>query len=232
MGTLTHFRLCPFSRSIRLLLSELEMPFELAEEKPWEWRSTFLALNPSGDLPVLQLDDHVVLAGAYAISEYIEDMLRKAPTDERQPVPFPGNLEERAEVRRVVDWFHRKLDAEVTRELLKEKLYPRMRTDKPPQQPDPELMRAIRANLKYHMSYVSFLADQRRWLAGDVMTFADMAAAAHISVLDYLDEIKWETCPAARQWYGRMKSRPTFRALLADRITGVAPPNHYSDPDF
>jgi glutathione S-transferase len=232
MSTLTHFPLCPFSRSIRLLLGEFDVPFTLAEEKPWEWRPELLALNPSGDLPVLQLVDHTVLAGSYAIAEYFGDSVRAAPPDEREADPFPGTLEDRAEARRLVDWFHRKLDNEVVRELLKEKLYPRLRTDVAPQPPDPELMRALRTNLRYHIGYVGFLADQRRWLAGDRLTFADMAAAAHISVLDYLDEIPWETAPAAREWYTRMKSRPSFRPLLADRVTGVAPAAHYADLDF
>lgn len=208
------------------------MAFDLVEERPWEWRPAFLAMNPSGDLPVLALDDHVVVAGAYAISEFTGDTVRATAGEDATPDPFPGNPEERAEARRIADWFHRKLDAEVTRELLKEKLYPRLRTDVTPQPPDPELMRAIRANLRYHLSYVAFLADQRRWLAGDTMTFADMAAAGHLSVLDYLGEIAWETAPAARDWYARMKSRPSFRPLLADRVPGVPPPAHYADPDF
>lgn len=232
MSKLTHFRLCPFSRSIRVLLAELDTPAELAEEKPWEWRPEFLALNPSGDLPVLQLDDGLILSGAYAISEYLGEVARRAPPDENVRDPFPGQLEDRAEVRRLVDWFHRKLDAEVTRELLKEKLWPRMRPEQADQTPDPELMRALRSNLRYHLSYVCYLVDQRRWLAGDEMSFADIAAAAHVSAIDYLNEISWDDHPAARQWYQRMKSRPAFRSLLADRVPGVPPPLHYTDPDF
>ena len=232
MSTLTHFRLCPFSRSIRLALTELDMPFALVEETPWAWRPSFLALNPSGDLPVLALADGLVLAGAYAISEYLGEMVRRAPLEERIKDLFPGNVEDRAEVRRLVDWFHRKLDSEVMRELLAEKLHMRLRPELSSRSPDSELMRALRSNLRYHMSYVSYLADQRRWLAGDAMSFADMAAAAHFSCLDYLDEVPWASYPAAREWYVRMKSRPSFRPLLADRVAGVAPPLHYANLDF
>lgn len=232
MSKLTHFPLCPFSRSVRLLLAELDMTVTLAEEKPWAWRPQFMALNPSGDLPVLELEDGLVVAGAYAISEYLGEMARSAPPDERLTDPFPGNSEDRAEVRRLVDWFHRKLDVEVTRELLSEKLYARLIPERSAQAPNLELMRALRGNLRYHMSYVSYLADQRRWLAGDDMSFADLAAAGHISALDYLGEIPWEGYPAAHQWYVRLKSRTAFRSLLADRIAGVAPPKHYADLDF
>ncbi len=232
MSQLTHFRLCPFSRSIRLALAELDVPFETSEERPWEWRPAFLALNPSGDLPVLQMEDGVVLSGAYAISEYLGEMVRRAPADERTKDLFPGQNEDRAEVRRLVDWFHRKLDSEVSRELLREKLYARLRPELSGHIPDPELLRALRANLRYHLSYVSHLADQRRWLAGDEMSFADLAAAAHLSCIDYLDEVPWDKHPSAGHWYGRMKSRPSFRALLTDRVAGIAPPLHYANLDF
>lgn len=232
MNTLIHYPLCPFSRSIRILLAELKVPFALVEEKPWEWRPEFLAINPSGDLPVLQLTDGGTVPGCYAIAEYLGDVVRASPPDEREFDPFPGTIEARAEVRRLSDWFQHKLDREVTRELLREKAYPRLRKDAAAQPPDPHLLRAIRANLRYHLSYISYLADQRRWLAGDALTFADMAAAAQLSVFDYLDEVAWETSPVARDWYMRMKSRPSFRPLLADRLPGITPPDHYADLDF
>ena len=107
-----------------------------------------------------------------------------------------------------------------------------MRPEQAPRPPDQELMRALRANLRYHMSYLGYLVDQRRWLAGDDMSFADIAAVAHLSVLDYLDEIAWDKHQAVREWYVRLKSRPSFRPLLADRAAGVPPPLHYADLDF
>ena len=232
MSLLTHFPFCPFSRSIRIALGELDIAYDLAEERPWEWRPEFLSLNPSGDLPVLQLSDGTVLAGAYAISEYLGEMVRQAPVEERLKDLYPGTAEDRAEVRRLVHWFHGKLDSEVSRDLLREKLYARLRLDQTAQAPDAELMRALRANLRYHLGYISYLADQRRWLAGEALSFADLAAAGHLSALDYLDEVPWDHHPAARDWYQRIKSRASFRPLLADRAVGVPPPVHYSDLDF
>lgn len=230
MNRLTHYRLCPRSRSIRLALGELGIACESAEERPWEWRPEFLALNPSGDLPVLELSGGVI-AGAYAISEYLDE----SHTDRgeaRRITLFPGRAESRAEVRRLVDWFHVKLENEVTGELLREKVYARLRPEFASHTPDPDLMRAIGANLRYHMRYLAHLADQRPWLAGDEMSFADLAAAAHLSCLDYCGEVPWDDHPAARAWYARIKSRPTFRPLLADRVPGVPPPRHYADLDF
>ena len=231
MHKLTHFRLCPFSRSIRIALAELGVPFDLAEERPWEWRPTFLQLNPAGDLPVLEIEKGPILCGAYAISEYVGEEVKRHPADGRAVPLFPGNREDRAEVRRLVDWFHRKLDREVTREVLEEKAFTRLRPGQE-RTPDADIMRAIRANLRYHMSYLSYLADHRRWLAGDELSFADFAAAAHLSCIDYLGEVPWETYPAAKAWYVRVKSRPAFRPLLADRLPGIPAPLHYADLDY
>lgn len=231
MNILTQFRLCPKSRSIRLALAEVGVEATLTEERPWEWRATFLALNPAGELPVLKLDGNVVLCGAYAISEYFADLSQpKAKGGHTGPL-FYGRPSDRAEQRRLVDWFHGKLDREVTRELLVERVYGHLMSNGY-HAPDTEALRAIRANIRYHLSYVNHLAHERRWLAGDEMSFADLAAAGHLSVLDYLGEIAWESFPAAKSWYARMKSRPSFRELLTDRMPGVAPARVYADLDF
>jgi glutathione S-transferase len=216
-----------------LALAEYRIDVELAEEKPWEFRQGFLAKNPAGELPILEFDNGLTLCGAYSISEFIaEDMsLGTHDAGTAPPALIPGSREDHAEVRRLIDWYHGKFDREVTRELLIEKVYNSMRPTGPIA-PDPVVLRAVRANLKYHLSYTGYLADSRRWLAGDELSFADLAAAAHISACDYLGEISWQDYPAVKNWYQRMKSRPSFRALLGDRVPGTAPPLAYSDLDF
>ncbi len=233
MFKLTHYRLCPRSRSIRLALGEFGLETLLVDENPWEWRQGFLAKNPAGELPVFEVDDGSILSGAYAISEFIaEEMAATPPTSPARAIElFPGNREERAEVRRLVDWFHGKFDREVSRDLLFEKVYQRMRSTGSAA-PDIEILRAARSNLKYHLSYVSYLEDSRRWLAGDDLSFADLAAAAHISTIDYLGEMLWQDYPHAKEWYQRLKSRPSFRTILADRVPGTPPPLAYADLDF
>src|SRR5512134_4131653 len=232
MHRLTHFRLCPFSRSIRLAMQEIGLACELVEERFWEWRQPFLALNPSGEVPVLELLDGAVVCGAYAISEFLGEA---ATTGEEggglAVLLFPGPAAERAEVRRLVDWFQRKLDREVSRELLYQKVYARLQ-HAPAAPPNSDTLCAVRANLRHHMGYISYLAHQRRWLGGDEISFADLAAAAHLSSLDYVGEVPWEAFPVAKSWYARIKSRPGFRGLLADRIPGAPPPPNYDDLDF
>lgn len=240
MLKLTQFKLCPLSRSIRLALAERDMEFELAEERAWEWRAGFLALNPAGELPVLEIEAGIVLCGAYSITEWLaegEALERELSPVRRRMSLIPGDREDRAEVRRLIDWFHRKLDREVTRELMAEKVHPLVSRQMSPgiatgQAPSPGLLRAIRANLRHHLSYIGFLADQRRWLAGDDLSFADLAAAAHLSCADFLGEVPWADFAAAKAWYSRVKSRPSFQPLLADRIPGFTPPPHYADLDF
>ncbi len=230
MARLTHYRLCPFSRSVRLLLGELEIEVALAEERPWEWRRAFLALNPAGNLPVLELDDGLVLCGAYPISEYLGETVKAHPRDGLGVPTFPGNPCERAEVRRLVDWFHRKLDEEATTHLLREKVYKRFQGGGAP---DAAVMRAVARNLDYSLGLIDHLMAERRWLAGEELSFADLAAAGHISCADYLREIDWQRHPRAKLWYARMKSRPAMRAILKERVPGAAPPpEHYADPDF
>jgi glutathione S-transferase len=239
MNKLTHFTLCPMSRAIRLALAEHDIEFELIEERPWEWRPAFLALNPAGELPVLQLTNGAMVFGAYAICEYLGETLDEphslASAGVRAPSSsfslFPGDSDERAEVRRLIDWFNRKFDREVSQDLMAERIVPRLAPSSN-SVPRPDVLRAVRANMKYHLRYLGFLADQRRWLAGESMSFADLAAAAHVSVADYLAEIPWEQHEAAKAWYQRIKSRPSFRQLLADRLPGFPPPKHYADLDF
>ena len=230
-GTLTHFRLCPHSRSIRLALAELKIDAAFVEEQPWAWQPAFLALNPSGELPVLSLDNGGTLCGAYAISEYLSEATREAPASDRLISLFPGGAHDRAEVRRLIDWFHGKFHREVTRELLAEKVYARLGPDHGTA-PDPTVMRAASANLRYHLSYIGYLTHQRGWLGGETLSFADFSAGAHISVIDYLGDVPWNDYPAAKSWYQRLKSRPSMRPLLSDRLPGMPPPHAYSDLDF
>ena len=228
MATLLHYPLCAFSRSIRLALTECGVEAELAEERPWEWRPEFVALNPAGTLPVLVTDERGPILGAYAISEFLSDTADER--DIRLFQPFPGDEAERAEARRLVDWFHGKFYDEVTSYLVDEKVFRRFGPRSA--SPDMEAMRAGHENLRYHLSYIGHLAETRSWLAGEAMSFADLAAAAHLSALDYLGEVPWAEHEPAKNWYVLLKSRPSFRPLLQDRVSGFTPSGAYADLDF
>lgn len=230
MPTLYHYPLCASSRSVRLAAAECGFSLSLEEEKPWAWREDFLEINPAGTLPVYE-DDDATVSGAYAISEYLADTGVDETGDARAFSFFPGDESERAEVRRLVDWFQRKFDGEVTSYLIGEKVFRRFDPDAGGA-PDMDMVRAGQANLRYHLGYIAFLAEDRNWLAGEHLSFADLTAAAHLSCIDYLGDVPWGEAEAAKDWYARIKSRPSFRSLLADRVPGLKPPESYADPDF
>jgi glutathione S-transferase len=229
MPKLLHHPLCAFSRSIRLALAECGLSFDLQEERPWEWREEFVAINPAGSLPVLVTDGELAVCGAYAISEYLQETALHGEEATGFQL-FPGEEDSRAETRRLVDWFHRKFNDEVTGYLVEEKVFSRFGPSSAP--PDMEAMRAGHDNLRYHLSYIAHLADSRSWLAGPALSFADLAAAAHLSTLDYLGEVPWDEFEPAKNWYALMKSRPSFRPLLSDRMAGFTPSASYADLDF
>ena len=82
------------------------------------------------------------------------------------------------------------------------------------------------------MDYIGFLTEKRKWLAGDNFSLADIAAAAHLSAIDYIGDVPWEEHQSAAHWYARIKSRPSFKALLEDKVPGFKPAQHYENVDF
>ena len=218
------------SRFVRLILSEYGYQTELSEEQPWENRRDFLALNPAGTLPVYVDDSMRALCGATIISEYLDETSGIMKRDRRLLAEDPF---QRAEIRRLTEWFLQKMEADVTRPLVRERIYKlQMTPDQGGGAPDSKILRTSRNNIRQHMKYLSWLAGSRPWLAGDRISYADLAAAAATSVLDYLGEIDWSDAPTAKEWYQRLKSRPSFRPLLAERVRGVTPVSHYADLDF
>jgi glutathione S-transferase len=222
MRTLYHLWLSPYSRKVRLALQEKGMEFTLKVEKVWERRVEFLAFNPAGQVPVLVEEDGTVIADSTAICEYLEEISPAVPL-------IGGGPAERAEVRRIAQWFDLKFGREVSTLLTNEKLLRRFLGRG---EPDAASIRAALQNIHYHLDYIGWLAERRNWLAGDDFSLADIAAGAHLSCVDYLGDVPWQDHEGAQQWYQRIKSRPSFRPLLADHIPGAPPPKHYADLDF
>ncbi len=176
MIRLYHHPLSVSSRFIRLILGECELTPELVEERPWERREEFLVMNPAGTLPVLVEDGGPPVAGAWPIIEYLDETRGFALEDRRL---LPANADQRAEVRRLCEWFLVKCDQEVTSYLAEEKVIKRERARSGGGgSPDSGLLRAARANIRLHLAYISHLMVERKWLAGDRLTYADLAGAA------------------------------------------------------
>src|SRR5690242_10408227 len=233
MLTLFHHPICPRSRYVRLIFSEYGIPIRLVEERFWERREEFLLLNPAGELPVLVNEGEPPIPGAGIIAEYVEETLPDGQANQAQGRLLPQRPAQRIEVRRLASWFNDKFHSEVSGPLVTERAFKRhMTQEQGGGPPDTEALRAARHNIRYHMAYIGWLVRTRDWLTGDRLSLADLAAAAHLSAADYLGGVPWDEDEAARNWYARVKSRPSFRAILADTLAGIPPSKTYADLDF
>jgi glutathione S-transferase len=226
MPSLVHYPLDPASRLIRLMCAEYGVPLDLEETKPWLREEALLALNPAATLPILFTDNDLPIVGTFAVLHAVEDFY----TPETVSGLFPADPMARAEMWRLLEWVLIKLNDEVTRYLVEEKIAKR---DIRGATPEPSVLRAAKANLQEHLLYFNWLLASRAWLGGDEMSLADFALAAHFSTLDYMGDIDWSKVPPeTRDWYSRLKSRPAFRTLLNDRVVAMPPSKGYADLDF
>jgi len=213
MRKLYHLWLHPYSRKVRIVLAEKKLDFDLQIEKIWERRTEFLAMNPAGDVPVLVEQDGTILANSQVICEYLEEVYPEINLLGSDPV-------QRAETRRLISWFDVKFNREVSENLVGEKLMKRYLKLGEPHGPS---IRAGHANIHYHLDYIGFLTEKREWLAGDQFSLADIAAAAHLSAIDYIGDVPWEEHHAAKIWFDKIRARDSFAPLLEDRIPGFDP---------
>ena len=222
MNTLYHLPFSANSRLVRIALSEKQIDVKLIVEPVWERRASFLALNPEGQVPVFLTNKNISLSGSSVIIEWLEDI-----SSEHSLIGNDINF--RAEARRIMLWFNNKFALEVESSIVYEKI---MKVFMGKGNPDTNILRVGRKNLITHMQYINWLSKNRDWLAGNSYSIADISAAANLSILDYLGEINWREYSFAKEWYARVKSRPSFRSVLLDKIPGLLPPKYYSDLDF
>jgi len=221
MRRLIHLPLSPFCRKIRLVLAEKKLQVDLIEEPVWERRVELIRLNPAAMVPILK-NENLILSESNAIFEFLEEKYPK-------PALLPESLLDRAEARRINFWFDDKFHREVTSRLLYERVNKKLAKSG---EPDSAIIKSGMKNFKFHIEYMDWLLQKRRWLAGDKLTIADFSAAAHFSSLDYIGTVDWEMSVNIKDWYVKLKSRPAFRPLLADLVPGFSPPPYYSDLDF
>jgi glutathione S-transferase len=224
--TLHHFPLDPASRLVRLALGEKRLPFVEVSIRYWERPRELTRMNPSGLVPVLVErvgeEPPLVLCEPRAILDHLEEA-------NPEPALLGREAAERAEARRLLTWFERKFEFEASGFILHEKIEKRLLSLGPP---DLAALRQGRDGLKAHLHVLEDLLAAREWLAGRRLSLADFAAASHLSVIDYFGDVPWRDFPGAKTWYMKLKSRPCFRPLLADRWPGLAPAGHYDDLDF
>ncbi|APG63060.1 glutathione S-transferase [Sphingorhabdus lutea] len=223
MWRLHQFPICPFSRKVRLLMGEKGIAYSLQSEFPWELRDEFLYMNPTGRTPVLVHEEkNITLCDSMAICEYLDETVDSAKM-------INGSAEYRAEIRRLVSWFDEQFYGDVTAPLLHERMRKRLVSR---ESPNAGVLREAMRLANGHLDYMDYLIDHRNWMAGAKMSLADLAAAAQLSVADYLGGIDWTGHAQTKAWYSMFKSRPSFRPLLSERMKAIAPPAHYDQVDF
>jgi glutathione S-transferase len=224
---LYHFPLCPFSRKVRLFANEKNIKLDLANENFWDRRPDFLALNPTGQVPlILNYENSTAIRGSLNICEYLEES--------NNGTKFIGdNPESKAEIINIVNWFDEKFYDEVSFYILNERLLKFYKKKTGTNlTPNPHYVRAARVNLTYHLEYIDFLLKRTKWLAANKITLADFAAASHLSVIDYFGDINWSLNESVKEWYSLLKSRPCFQSILNDHISGYNPVSNYANLDF
>lgn len=230
MLTLYHHPFSPSSRFVRLILSEYGAAFEDVQVNPWERPQTLLSLNAAGTVPVIVENEGPAICGPGPIMEYLDETRGYAVDDKRL---MPDHPDSRAETRRLADWALTKFDNEVIGLLVRERIYKQiMPKSAGGGAPDSTALRVARANIGHHLKYFGYLVASRRWLAGDRLSFADFALAAGLSCADYLGEVKWSAEEDVKNWYARVKSRPSMRPLLGEKVLGMPPAPTYADLDF
>ena len=205
------------------MLGEKGIGYDLMRESPWMQRDEFLDMNPAGSTPVMvDAERGITLIDSQAICEYFEETVEKFPL-------ISGGAAGRAEIRRLTACFDQNFYGDVVAPLLHERMRKRL-VDR--SSPDARILREAMKRANTHMDYMDYLLDHRNWMGGATMSLADVAAAAHLSVADYLGGIDWAGHEQTKRWYAGFKSRPSFRPLLSERMEVIVPPPHYEKPDF
>ncbi|MGL9725584.1 MAG: glutathione S-transferase family protein [Wolbachia sp.] len=215
---LYHFPLCPFSRKVRALLKEKKLNCDLIYENPWKKRNEFMKINSAGQVPVL-IDNNLIIADSNAICEYLEE------TYNSDIKLLNSSTAVKSKIRALINWFDNKFYNEVTKYIISEKVIIN-------RSPDSRFLHAAQHNLSYHIEYIEYLISKNIWLAADKFTLADITLASHISVMDYVNSFPWEKSKILKKWYSIVKSRPCFREILLEKISGFTSPKHYADLDF
>jgi glutathione S-transferase len=226
MRKLHYYSLCAFSRTALFALSEKKLDFSLKITRFWDKNSGLCELNSFGRLPVLIDLNGTVIAGIYAVLEYLEEKYEENHILSQDTV-------ERAEARRIFQWMNEDFSAEVTSILVFEKGIKRFFVSQEKSSaPSSAVLKQVKEACNYYIKQIEWFIERRKWLAGDTFSIADIAVAAHFSIIDYFGNIAWEYYPFARDWYARIKSRPSFKRVLSDKIPGIQPVSYYSNPDF
>ncbi len=214
--------MCAASRAAKIILHEKNIKFHSINEPIWQRRLEFLKINPEGELPVIVDDKETKIIGYFSLAYYLEESLLENNL-------IGKNSFDRLEVRRICKWLNNKFYKEIIENIVEERVFKNL---KGLGHPSSECLKAGRINLKNHENYFEWLLKNRSFLAGEFFSLADIAYSAYLSTLDYLGEIKWERINLTKKWYAKIKSRPSFRDILEEKLYIIPASKHYQNLDF
>lgn len=222
--------ICPFSKKIRFVLDEIDVKYRLIDTKTWILNKQFLELNPANEIPVLKdKRNGYIICDSYLIMEYLSRLYSEKNEFSRHSF-FGKNLEEFIEIQRIHMWFDKKFYNDTMVCFIEEIFYKTYQQSKVPLNTD--RLRIARYNLDIHLRYIEFLLSNRKWLASEKFSIADIAAATQISILDYLGNINWRKYLKLKEWYIIIKSKKGFENILQDKIPGFQASLYYDKLDF
>jgi glutathione S-transferase len=214
MRRLIHLMLSPASRLARLMVAEKRIACDPVQNE-----------DLKNALPVFIDMDGTRVEGLWAIVDHLEGNYPDHPL-------APADDAERRASLRWLDWAMGPFHEQVTQRIVYEKAGQRFTGAPARRAPDMNVIRAGREELKQALIAIGKAGEQHGNLAGRLVSLGDLAVAAHLSTLDYFGEVPWNEFPTAAEWYVRLKSRPSFRSILADRVPGQPPVSHYAELDF
>ena len=213
MRRLVQLLLSPPSRFARLLIAEKRLSCDcVAPEDVAEHLPLFIDLDGTRH------------QGLWAIVDHLEGTYPERPLT-------PEEDWARAESLRLLDWAMGPFLESVTKRIVYERASQRYTGSAAQRAPDMLIVRSGREALRASLAALGASAERNGCLASRDCTLGDLAVAAHLSALDYFGEVPWSEFPAVAEWYMRIKSRPSFRTLLGDRMPGQPPVSHYADLD-
>jgi glutathione S-transferase len=193
----------PYTRKVRLVLLEKNIPHEYLIDAPREPGSLAARANPLGRIPALILDDETCIFDSPVIAEYA-DTLNDAPILVPRSDPLARMRVKRWEA--LADGI---MDSAVV-----------VRTERlrPDEKQEPGNINRHNEAIARAISYAASQMGGREWLEGSSITLADLAL---LSALVYLDlrqpERDWRAAhPALAEWFKRASERASFRTSLAD----------------
>ncbi len=192
---------------IRLLLAQLQQPYRWVELDILANQTRtpeFLAKNPNGRIPALELEDGTCLAESNAILWYLAEGSAFVPA-------------ERLRRAQVLQWMFFEQYSHEPYVATPRFIVKHLPADSPRHAELPDRMTRGRAALAVMDAHLS----QRRFFVGDIYTIADIAlyAYTHVAHEAHFDLSPY---PAVRAWIDRVANQPRYVSLYQRPGAGTA----------